>query len=328
VSLPHRQKQSFYQSLAQLLRSGIPFPSALDKLAVTAHGRLRRLMKGLAASVDAGKTVGDAFAGQRAEISPMESGVISAVEQSGKLEHGFQQLGLHFGALAQAREMIIQKSLYPGFMLHFGILSLALPVLFSDGAGPYLRATAPTLGIVYLAIAVLLVLLPLLRDAGTTSPLIDRFLRGLPLFGKMRSHFANARFCMIYQLELDAGVNVLDALGAAGHASQSGLIRAVVDTALPAMRNGSQVGPLLARSRVFPENMMRSLIVGEESGGLDAALRELAANFQSDGLQALESGARRLGKLIYLGVVLYVGWRIIHSYQGMIDQQKALIDGF
>src|SRR5580698_3866076 len=44
VSLTLREKQSLYHSLAQLVRTGIPFPKALDKLVATTRGDQRKLI--------------------------------------------------------------------------------------------------------------------------------------------------------------------------------------------------------------------------------------------------------------------------------------------
>jgi type II secretory pathway component PulF len=253
-------------------------------------------------------------------ISPMEASVLAAVEKSGRLDHGFQQLALYYEGLAKAREMVIQKSAYPVFMLHFGVFGLALPELVTAGTAAYLHATLPLLGTLYGAAIFAAFVLPQFREAGSASPAVDRFLRMIPWVGKVRRNFSVARFCMIYQIELDAGVNVIDALLAAGKASRSGMIRTAVEAAVPEVRGGSQVGPLLAVSGAFPESMMRALIVGEESGALDLELKQLAAEFQSKALVDLENAAKKIGKTIYISVLIYLGWRIVSTYKNMLDQ--------
>ena len=100
MSLSLRQKQSFYHSLAQLIRSGVPFPKALDKLAGTTRGSARRLLDSTRQALASGRTVGEAFAAQRSEITPLEASVLTAVEKSGQLDHGLRELSDYFGALA------------------------------------------------------------------------------------------------------------------------------------------------------------------------------------------------------------------------------------
>ena len=77
-----------------------------------------------------GHTIADAFAHLRPAISEMEVGIISAVERTGRLEHGFSQLAEYFGALDQARRNVLKKSAYPIFVLLLGVLMTNIKVLF------------------------------------------------------------------------------------------------------------------------------------------------------------------------------------------------------
>src|SRR3569833_270869 len=54
VSLSLREKQRLYHSLAQLVRQGIPFPAALNKLAPGARGDTRRLIEAARKSLASG----------------------------------------------------------------------------------------------------------------------------------------------------------------------------------------------------------------------------------------------------------------------------------
>ncbi|MEI9893038.1 MAG: type II secretion system F family protein [Chthoniobacter sp.] len=129
MSLTLRQKQSLYHSLGQLVRSGIPFPKALDKLLATTRGGARRLIEAARKSLANGHTVGEAFAAQPSIVSQLEVAVVSAVEKSGQLERGLTELSQYFGALNQARQSILKRCAYPVFLLHFGILVLNAPTV-------------------------------------------------------------------------------------------------------------------------------------------------------------------------------------------------------
>ncbi len=318
MSLSLRQKQSFYHSLAQLIRNGVPFPKALEKLASTTRGDARRLVDAARKSLANGRTVGEAFAAQRSTVTPLESSVLSAVEKSGQLDRGLSELSKYFGALAQARATIIKRLTYPIFLLHFGILVLAAPTFVLKSAHEFFRQVGSTFIFIYAAVAIVAMLTPLLRDLGAGSGFVDRFVNAIPLIGKVRRAFALSRFCTVYGLQLDAGVNVIDALIAAGRSSRSGSIRAAVDAAVPQVRGGAQVGPLLATSGAFPEEMMQAIIVGEETGKLDEELSRLAAESRQEALDRLETLADWLPKLLYIAIVVYMGWRILGVIQTTI----------
>ena len=315
MSLSLREKQSLYHSLAQLIRTGIPFPAALDKLAGTTRGGARRLVDATRSALANGRTVGEAFSAQRPAVTPLEASVLTAVEKSGQLDHGLRELSEYFASLAQARALVIKRIQYPVFLLHFGILVLGAPTLVLKSGREFIREIGTTFIFIYAVAAIVAMVAPLLRDAGATSAAIDRLLRCVPLVGKVRRSFALSRFCTVYGLQLNAGVNIIDALIAAGRASRSGLVSSAVDAAVPEVRGGAQVGPLLAASGAFPSEFVQSLIVGEETGRLDEELRRMAADLRQEALGTLETLADWLPKFFYVGIVLYLAWKILDLIQ-------------
>ena len=315
MPLSLRQKQSLYHSLAQLIRSGTPFPKALDKLAGTTRGSARQLVESVRRALAKGRTVGEAFTAQHPAVTPLESSVLSAVEKSGQLDHGLRELSDYFGALAQARTTVIKRLTYPVFLLHFGILVLGAPTLVLKGGPVFIHEVGGAFIFLYAAVAIVAMLSHVLRDAGASSPAMDRLLRAIPLLGKVRRSFALSRFCTVYGLPLDAGVNIIDALIAAGRASRSGTVKAAVDAAVPDVRGGAQVGPLLAVSGAFPAEVMQTLIVGEETGRLDEELKRIATEMREKALGTLETLADWLPKLLYVAVVLYMAWKILGVFQ-------------
>ena len=326
MSLSLREKQSLYHSLGQLVRSGVPFPSALDNLARTTRGGTRGVIRRLKDGVSSGQTVGESFARQRPAVGEMEVGVIAAVERAGKLEQGLAQLSAYFGALEQARRGILKKCAYPAFVLHFGVFALSLRTIFEKGFGAYLQATFGLLALLWGIVLVIALLVPLLRDAGSKSAALDSLLRTLPLVGGIRRALSTSRFCATYEMQLDAGINVIDALQAAQRASRSGLIRAAVERAIPEVRGGAQVGGLLAASGAFPEPMIRSFCVGEQTGELDAELKRLAADYQAEGLARIETLAEWLPRFFYIAILFYIGYGVVTWYQNYLHQAMSIMD--
>ncbi len=327
MSLSLREKQSLYHSLGQLLRSGVPLPGALKSLAQTSSGGQRRLIERLNAAINSGKSLGDAMAAQRPDISELEIGIVSACEKSGRLEYGMTQLSSYHGAFAAAREAVLKRCAYPIFSLHIAVLVLPLKLLIVDGVGPYLRQTLGTLILFYGAGLIVYLLIPLLRDAGSTSAAFDRLLRYYPFIGKVRRAFATARFCATYGMQLDAGINVIDALEAARRAGLSGLVGAAVRQAIPEVRNGSQVGPLLVASGAFPEEMTRAFCIGEQTGELDVELTRMAQEYQLEGVSRLETLAEWAPRLLYIGILGYIGYIVVKMYMAYLASLGSIMDG-
>jgi type II secretory pathway component PulF len=324
VSLSLREKQSLYHSLAQLVRPGIPFPQALDKIAPSTRGDARRLIQAARKSVAAGHTVGEAFAAMPSIITSLESAVVSAVEKSGQLERGFRDLSEYFGALDRARRTLLTRCAYPVFMLHLGVLLLNASTYLTS-PDLYWRQVGSIFLFVYAVVAVVALATPLLREMGEVSAAIDRLLITFPVIGQIRRSFALSRFCTVYGMQLDAGINVIDSVLNAGRSSRSGLVRSAVDSAVPEIRNGSQVGPLLAASGAFPSDLTQALIVGEETGSLDDELRRMSLEFRQKALSALEVFTEWLPRLMYTGVVLYIGWKIVTFLVAYYGQVQSML---
>ncbi len=324
VSLRLREKQSLYHSLGQLVRSGVTFPAALQKLAPTSRGRLRSLLVRLNRSIEGGSTVAEAFAAQRPVVTEMEAGIVAAVERAGRLDRGLTQLAEYFGALEAARTSAWKKATYPIFVLHFGILTMGVSTLVSAGLPAYLRETGSLLLLVYAVAMLLAIAVPVLSEAGARSALLDSLLRWVPMIGAIRRNFAISRFCSTYEMQLGAGVNVMDSLKAAGRASRSGLVAQTVARAIPDVLRGEQVGALLARGNAFPETMLRDFSVGEQTGRLDEELARLTDEHRKIALSKLDSLAEWLPRLLYLGVVGYLGYRIVGFYAGYLHQVEEI----
>ncbi len=215
---------------------------------------------------------------------------------------------------------------YPLFLLCFGVLTLKAPLLFTDGVPAYLRATGLVLGIFAAAVLVTSVLVPLLGDAGTFMPMVDDLLRHLPFLGKIRRAFAISRFCATYNMQLEAGVNVMDSLAEASRASRSGLIHAAVARALPEVRRGAQAGEQLARSSAaFPKETLSAIIVAEETGRLDQTLLRLAEEYRAEGFRRIDIAAEWIPRLIYVSILLYLGWKIIEGYRNYLSQLDSIM---
>jgi type II secretory pathway component PulF len=127
-------------------------------------------------------------------------------------------------------------------------------------------------------------------------------------------------------LQLDAGVNVIDSLLAAARASRSASIRGAVQQSIPELRDGAQVGPLLARTGVFPDDTMRAIQIAEDTGDLDVVLEQLATEHQADGLRRLSTVSEWVPRMVYLGVVVFVAWQVISGYRSYLETVMRQFD--
>lgn len=327
MGLSLHQKRLFYHQLGQLLRSGKPLPSALEILSSSSTGKLRSFQRNLREALSSGDSIPDAFAKQRRAIGQMEISMLSAGSRSGRLVDSCVSLSSYFHSLEKARAAIVKKCAYPIFLFHFGVVVLNLPILVgSGGVVEYLKQTGFTFGTAY-AVTLIPVLIVLnLVTLAQTSPLVDRFLLSIPATGKVRRSFALARFCSTYEAQMEAAVNVMESLKTAADASRSALLIKGISKGLPGLREGKQVGQILAESRLFPEWLVRSFRVAEETGGLDRELPQMATELEAQGLSRVESLSEWVPRAVYLGIMFLMGWKMVSLYSGVMQSWGKVLD--
>ena len=327
MSLSLRDKQLLYHHLGQLTLSGVSFPLSLTSLLRTSRGKTRILLQHLEGSIQKGLSIGESFAKAQPNVGGLEVGMITAMEQSGRLSGGFTQLADYFGAMAAARESILQKSMYPLGVAHLSVFIFHLKTLFTSAGLPsYLLQTFGLLAAVYLVTISLAFLAFFLWRSGNTSARTDGLLRVIPLLGRIRVDFATARFSATYGMQLSAGIHLVDALQSANLASQSGLISRAVEAAISQVRKGELVSQSLVFRQAFRPEWIESFSVGEQTGRLDAELARLAEESRKSGLARVERLAGWLPRFLGLLVLLGVGYGIVDWYRDYFGQISGLLD--
>jgi len=322
-----REKSDFYHGLARLLDSGASIQAALKTLRTGASSNLRKFISVLEHAIESGKTLGDAFATAKPSVNQMEVSVMQAGERSGRRTVCCRYLSEYFARLAAVRAILWKKSAYPLFIFHFAVLMMALPSLFTGGG--VVGAAGYVLGTFALVYGVGFLIFALgkwwLRSAGK-SETADRLLRALPLFGNTRKSLTAARFCGTYEMQLQAGVNMVDALRSAAQASQSAIFIQTIRRIQDGLLAGQKAGDLLEREPAFPRRMVQGIRLGEETGYLDQELERMTKEYEEKAVHWLEAMGEWLPRMIYLFVVLYSAWQVVSMYLGMAKQVQNVLN--
>jgi type II secretory pathway component PulF len=324
MSLGAGAKRVFFLQLAQLLRAGVGLPAALRKLQNHSGKSLNSLVEALIKRVDSGAGPGDLFH-EIPAFTPMERAVLNACARSGRLDRGCDLLAAHLEHFRAVRSAILRKLAYPMFVLHFGVFALPLRTLFVDGAPVYLRQTLGSLAILYAVAGVLFFIANALVRSGAQNVASDALLRALPVVGMIRGSFAVSRFCAVYDIQLEAGLNPADSLAAAAAASRSGMITNAVQRSLAEVRAGEKPGDVL-EARAFTKGTLDAIRIAESTGSLDAELRRLAEENRAMGLARMASLSEWIPRLIYCGVLIYLGWQIVGYYRNLFAGYEKMMN--
>lgn len=125
----------FSQSMASLLSAGIPVLQALDDLADQAESRRwRGLLKDLHLRVSGGASVSEALKDHPDVFEDLFVSLVSAGEESGRLDHGFQKFMEYLEWTKSTHEQLRRAIAYP---------VLVLSAVGADPAAHVLRLSAP-----------------------------------------------------------------------------------------------------------------------------------------------------------------------------------------
>lgn len=323
-----REKARLYHELGQMVRTGTPFPKAIEMLSGLTRGNSHRALSAVGSALSRGKTVAEALAAGQPFISPLESGMFSASDRAGRLESGLAHASEYYAAIAEAGGRLWTRAAYPIFVLHLAFIALSLRRLVAPDGGleEFLMAAGIKIGLFWVGLFLVRAFIRLVLSVAGKNAQVDQLLWSIPFLGKLRSGFALSRFCSAYNLQLDAGVNVIGSLDVAGRASGSAVILGAAAKALPSVHAGGSVGPALTATRTFPEPVLRAFAVGEQTGQLDTELRRLGDEYRIAALKRLETVSDWLPKIVLLVVAIYIGSQIVGFYQGRFKELQDVMN--
>lgn len=233
---------AFNQQLAHLAKAGLPLEHGLRLIAADLHGggRLARTVEMVAAELERGTPLGEAFEKYRGQFPPLYGRLVAAGVQAGNLPGVLFNLGRHLELVQRLREalwralayplavliglglvmMLIGQFVLPNFAAIYKEFRFNLPWIteFILGAG----RVVPILALVLLALAIGLPLLWLmLRATGRDGAATDLVARYVPLIGPVIRRSLAARWCDLLRVAVASGMDLPAGIRLASEATGS-----------------------------------------------------------------------------------------------------------
>jgi type IV pilus assembly protein PilC len=303
---------AFYFQLGALVQAGLPIQSALASLRNTAPRSMRSTVAVLVNAVNAGMPPSEAMEQCGKAFAALDRHSISMTERSGALDIGLLSLSKYYEARAAARNKLIAGSLYPAFVFVAGVFIPPLPglILGKTTMAGYLWHTAGLIvGLVAIAWLISLLARWLFTVPGL-SVVLDRLLRAVPVFGRLRFDYALSQWISSVRLMMVAGIGVVDALDYASRTVPSPLIADAHHRAAPQIRSGLEVSQALEDTGVFPDHFIQYWRTGEQSGRMDEMLDRLASFYEDRWRRSLDHVVTWLPRIAYGFVAAYMIWQI------------------
>ncbi len=294
-------------------------------------GRFRRVARALGERMEAGASLSDAVRAEAA-FSGFERNVIAAGELTGNLPTVFRSLGEWFDLKQTLRGRIISSLLYPLLMYHFAGPLLCVADFFTGKAGgqemgmdAVVRRLVWWTALPWVLYIAGRIVWPMLRRSWVLGSVASV----LPIVGKLLFRLEGANFFKSFSLCLNAGLGAAVSVRTAADSCVNQVFRRRYRR-MAAVIEDESVGFVEAFSRHQTWRETDSPIpalmaTGEESGQLDEYAERIARMLSEEASMQLEILANLLPKAMYLGLMGYIGYKIISIYSGYISAVSDLL---
>lgn len=341
------QLLNFSFQLSMMMRAGVTILEALRDIAdAEGNPTFRTVIGRIADSLASGKTLSQAMATQPKIFDEVYVNLIQAGEQTGQLAEVLEDLT---ETLKWQHEMASQTKkalVYPVIVLIvitivlIFMLGFVVPQITSLLKSLRVTLSWQTRLIIFMSDMIvnhwdwLLVGAVGIATGGAffakiPGPLrawADKFKLKLPVIGKVLKRIALARFSYVLAMLYSAGITVIDALIVVEKAVGNQAMASAIKDARMQISKGKSLSAAFTGSDLFPPLVVSMLRVGEATGSLDTALKNVSYMYTREAREAVENLQASLQPLmtVVLGTLLalIMGFTLGPLYESVIGSAK------
>jgi type IV pilus assembly protein PilC len=298
-----KDKAVFASQMAALVSAGVPIVRSLEILAEQQKlPMFKRALLRISKDVNQGSSLGAALRRWPKVFDNLSVAMVEAGEAGGVLEEVLKRLAKLLEDNAKLQNQIRGALGYPVTVLviaigvFLGMTIFLIPTfagIFED-LGAELPAFTQLMvdlsallrsSFSLLLVGSLLLLVWLLKRAYGSKVgrrRMDGVMLMLPLFGDLIRKTATAQFCRTFSSLTRAGVPILMALDIVRDTVGNRVLSEAIEASKNEVQQGGTLSLALQRRKVFPTMAVSMLVVGEESGGVDAMLSKVADFYEDE----------------------------------------------
>src|SRR5436190_22258333 len=328
---------TFTQQMANLLHSGMPLTVALNSMThLESKGIAAEVSKELKQDVMEGRALSDALSKQPRIFSDLYVNMVRAGESSGALVEVLRRMADHFERFAQVQAKFSSALIYPAFVavvgagIMFFFVTYMLPKFMSIFEGMNVPLPMVTQLIVsisnvfkgywWLMILIVLALIVLFKRFHSTTGgrrKVDEWKMKAPLFGKVIKLNLFGQFARTLSTLLDNGVPVLTALKITEQIMPNVILKEAIARTREEVTDGKTIAQPLAHSKVFPQLMVDLVKIGEETGDVLGALKNVADTYENELSIALRVLTNMIEPTMIIIMALGVGFLLLSVLSAM-----------
>jgi type II secretory pathway component PulF len=294
--------------------------------------------KELKQDVMEGRSLSDSMAKQPRIFSDLYINMVRAGESSGALVEVLRRMADHFERFAQVQSKFTSALIYPAFVSVVGIgiaiffMTYMLPKFMSIFEGmnvPLPVMTQILVGISHffgspirlfiMAAIIIVALILFLRFKSTPEGRrkLDQWKMSAPIFGKVVKLNLFGQFARTLSTLLENGVPVLTALKITEQILPNVILREAIAKTREEVTDGKTIAQPLARSKVFPQLMVDLVKIGEDTGDVPGALKNVADTYENELNIAIRVMMNMIEPVMICVMALGVGFLLLSVLSAM-----------
>ncbi|CUI09221.1 type II secretion system F family protein [Massilia antarctica] len=336
---------NFCFHMEQLTAAGVPILEGLGDLRDSLdHPRFREIVTDLIESIEGGLTLSEALRHHDEVFDNTFTSLITAGESSGKLAEVFRNLSDSLkwqDELAAQTKKIITYPIVVAIVVlgvTFFLMIVLVPQLTSfiknmGGELPFHTRALIAVSNVFIHYWYVLLTLPLvawfggrawLRRSDSARMLADGLKLRLPLIGPVLHKIILARFATFFGLMYGSGITILECIRLSEGIVANRMVAAGLQRAAQLISEGQSVTLAFQNSGIFPPLVLRMLRVGEATGSLDNALRNVSYFYNREVKEMIERVQSLIEPAMTVTLGLLLGWIMLSVLGPIYDTMSQL----
>ncbi len=294
--LPPRDFLVFNQEFLALVKAGLPILRCFDLLTDRlGQGGFQEALQSVRESIRGGSAISEAMAMHPTYFSELYQASLRAGEQAGNLPEVIKRYIDYLKMLIGVREKVVKATIYPLFLLGFGLL-VTLGLLFfvlpsfaqvyQDSRVELPWATQILLDLTASAgqwiIGMVIVLglasawISWWRSTPQGQWRIDWLFLHMPILGPLFLKNQVIRLARTLSTILSGGIPLLSALQVTAKSMPNKVFAQALDAVIDHVREGTSLSVALKKEKFLPNLTLEMIEIGETTGALEAMLFDVA----------------------------------------------------
>jgi type II secretory pathway component PulF len=269
-------------------------------------------------------------------FSDLYVNMVRAGESSGALVEVLRRMADHFERFAQVQAKFSSALIYPAFVAVVGVsimfffVTYMLPKFMSIFEG--MNITLPVATQMLLAVSHTLetywwlmlglmlagyILFKRFQASSEGRRRLDSWKMNAPVFGKVIKLNLFGQFARTLSTLLENGVPVLTALKITEQIMGNSIVKEAIAKTREEVTDGKTIAQPLARGKIFPQLMVDLVKIGEDTGDVPGALRNVADTYENELSIALRVMTNMIEPVMIIVMALGVGFLLLSVLSAM-----------